>query len=236
MAQSMACMVSSGSLKLEGGLAAQGAANARALNGRSSSRCVASVRSNGVVAASVSRAEEETTATTSSRRSMLSLLAASVAAGAFVKEASALVDIKLEGPPPLSGGLPGTENADEARDFDIDLKKRFFLQSVGTDEAIARVKEAVDQIVSVKSYIDKKAWPYVRNDLRSKAQYLGFDIKTIIDSKGKPEKKVLGDMKTKLFETINKLDYAATKKSSPDAEKYYAETVDLLTKFVAKLA
>jgi hypothetical protein len=97
MAQSLA--VSCGSLKLEG-LAAQGAANARVLNGRSSTNAVA-VRRNVVVSASLSSEEAET----SSRRSVLGLLAATVVAGAFAQNANAVVDIKLDGPPPLSGGL-----------------------------------------------------------------------------------------------------------------------------------
>lgn len=99
MAQSLACVVSSGALKLEG-LAAQGAANARVLNGKASTSAVA-VRRNVVVSASLSNEEAET----SSRRSVLSLLAATVAAGAFVQNASAVSDIKFGRTPPLSGGL-----------------------------------------------------------------------------------------------------------------------------------
>lgn len=130
----------------------------------------------------------------------------------------------------------GTENADEARDTDLDLNKRFFLQALPTSLAAGRVKEAADEIIAVKSYIDKKAWPYVQNDLRSKAQYLGFDLKAIIDSKSKPDKKTLVALKAKLFDSINNLDYAAKLKSTPKAEKAYAETVDILKKLVASIA
>jgi photosystem II oxygen-evolving enhancer protein 3 len=231
MAQSLACAVSSGSLKLEG-LAVQGAAKARVLNGRSSNGSVA-VRRNVVVSASSMSNEE---AETSSRRSVLSLLAASVAAGAFAQNANALIDIKLDGPPLPSGGLPGTENADEARDTDLDLPKRFFLQGLAPPAAAGRIKDAVNEIIAVKAYIDKKAWPYVQNDLRSKAQYLGFDLKTIIDSKSKPEKKELVALKAKVFDSINKLDYAARSKSTPQAEAAYTETVALLKKLVAQIA
>lgn len=236
MAQcSLACAVSSGSLRLEG-LAAQGAANARALSSRPSSSSGVALRRSVVVSASSSKSNEEVESTASSRRSVLSLLAATVAAGALAQSASALTEIKLEGPPPLSGGLPGTENSDEARDFDLDLKKRFFLVSLESPAAVGRVKEAADQIIAVKSYIDKKAWPYVQNDLRSKAQYLSFDLKTILESKDKAVKKDLKALTSQLFESINKLDYAAKSKSTPKAEKAYAETVALLNKVVASIA
>jgi photosystem II oxygen-evolving enhancer protein 3 len=128
----------------------------------------------------------------------------------------------------------GTENADEARDFDLNLKQRFFLQT--TDNAVARIKEAAEQIIAVKSYIDKKAWPYVQNDLRSKAQYLGFDLKSVIDAKPKGEKKELVALKAKLFDSINKLDFAARSKSVPKADAAYNETVDLLKQVLGQLA
>lgn len=205
-------------------------ANARVRTG--SRNVVARGGRSRAVVASLSH-EEEVSAV--SRRSMLSLAAAVVGVGAFVKRADAVLDIELQGPPPLSGGLPGTENADEARDTDLDLKKRFFLQSLPPSDAVGRVKEAAEQIVKVKSLIAKKAWPYVQNDLRSKAQTLGFDLKVIIDSKAKGEKKELTALKSKLFETINALDYAARAKSSPNAEKYYDQTVALLNKVIEKI-
>ncbi|CAM6114213.1 unnamed protein product [Calypogeia fissa] len=231
MAQSLACVVSSGALKLEG-LAAQGAANARVLNGKPSTSSVAAVRRNVVVSASLNNEEAQT----SSRRSVLSLLAASVAAGTLAQNASALVDIPI-GPAPLpSGGLPGTENADEARDFDKNLIDRFYFQVVEGKEVQLRIKAAVDEIIAVKSLIDKKAWPYVMNDLRSKASYLRFDLKKVIDGKPKEVKKELVSLKNKVFDSLDKLDYAARCKSTPKAEAAYAEAVGLLKDLVSSLA
>lgn len=236
MAQSVVCMAgvaSLSALSLEG-LGAQRASNASLLSG-SRSAVVARAGSSSVVASMSSSSHEEENSSVS-RRSMLSLVAAALGAGAFVKHADAVLDIELQGPPPLSGGLPGTENADEARDTDLDLKKRFFLQALPATAAVGRVKEAAQEIVSVKNLIAKKAWPYVQNDLRSKAQTLGFDLKIIIDSKAKGEKKELSALKSKLFDTINALDYAARAKSSTNAEKYYDQTVALLNKVIEKIA
>uniref|UniRef100_A0A7I4ECA9 Uncharacterized protein n=1 Tax=Physcomitrium patens TaxID=3218 RepID=A0A7I4ECA9_PHYPA len=69
-------------------------------------------------AAVVARAESsDDTPAMQSRRSILSLLAATFAGTAVVNEARADArSVKLEPPPPLSGGLPGTDNADQARD------------------------------------------------------------------------------------------------------------------------
>ncbi|MCO5573230.1 hypothetical protein L7F22_026999 [Adiantum nelumboides] len=171
----------------------------------------------------------------SSRRAVLSLLATAAPAVLFAKEALAASSIKVEGPPPPSGGLPGTENADQARDTDLPLKERFYLQALSPPEAAARAKESAKDIVNVKSLIDKKAWPYVQNDLRLKASYLRFDINTVIASKSKAEKKALKPLVDKLFDEINNLDYAARSKSVPNANKYYSTTVSSLNDVLAKL-
>eukprot|EP00250_Pteridium_aquilinum_P002316 c12514_g1_i1 orf=1020-1688(-) len=171
-----------------------------------------------------------------SRRALLSIIATAAPAVLFAKEAMAAASsIKLEGPPPLSGGLPGTENADQARDTDLPLKQRFFLQPLPPQEAAARAKDSAKDIVNVKSLIDKKAWPYVMNDLRLKAGYLRFDLNTVIASKSKEEKKALKSLVNKLFSEIDNLDYAARSKSSSNAEKYYATTVSSLNDVLAKL-
>ncbi|MCO5606056.1 hypothetical protein L7F22_060243 [Adiantum nelumboides] len=77
---------------------------------------------------------------------------------------------------PPSGGLPQTKNVDLARDIDLPLKKKFYLQALSPPEAAARAKESAKDIVNVKSLIEKKAWPYVQNDLHLKASYLCFDV------------------------------------------------------------
>lgn len=176
-----------------------------------------------------------TSTSSQSRRSMLSLLAATVAAGAVVSEANAdALKIKLEGPPLPSGGLPGTDNADQARDTDAPLKERFFLQSLEPAEALARAKESAEQIIAVKGLIEKKAWPYVQNDLRSKAGYLRFDLTTVINAKPKEEKKELTALTNKLYDSIAALDYAARMKKIESATKSYDETVELLKDVFAK--
>ncbi|VVB12224.1 unnamed protein product [Arabis nemorensis] len=196
-----------------------------------SGRVAVAQRSGLVVRAQQSEATPETT-----RRSVIGLVAAGVASGSFVQAVLAdAVPIKIGPPPPPSGGLPGTENSDQARDFSLALKDRFYLQPLPPTEAAARAKESAKDIINVKSLIDKKAWPYVQNDLRLKASYLRYDLNTIISSKSKDEKKSLKELSTKLFDTINNLDYAAKKKSTPDAEKYYSETVSTLNDVLAKL-
>ena len=101
--------------------------------------------------------------------------------------------------------------------------------------AVARAKESAKDIINVKGQIEKKAWPFVRDDLRLKAEYLRYDLKTIISAKPKEEKQALKDLTGKLFQDINNLDYAAKIKSSSEAEKYYAQTVSTLNDVLSKI-
>ncbi|KAK6154665.1 hypothetical protein DH2020_008913 [Rehmannia glutinosa] len=183
------------------------------------------------------RAQQQSPAETeTSRRAMLGLVAVGIASGSFVQAVLAEAKpIKVGPPPPPSGGLPGTLNSDEARDLDLPLKDRFYLQPLTPAQAAARAKESAKEIVGVKSLIDKKAWPYVQNDLRLRAEYLRYDLNTVISAKPKDEKQSLKDLTGKLFQTISNLDHAAKIKSSPEAEKYYAETVSTLNDVLAKL-
>ncbi|KAI4342929.1 hypothetical protein MLD38_027492 [Melastoma candidum] len=170
------------------------------------------------------------------RRAVLGLVAAGFASGSFVKAVLAEAkSIKVGPPPPPSGGLPGTLNSDQPRDLDLPLKSRFFLQPLSPTEAAQRAKESAKDILNVKSLIDKKAWPYVQNDLRLKAEYLRYDLNTVISAKSKDEKKSLKELTGKLFQTISDLDHAAKIKSTPEAEKYYAATVTTLNNVLAKL-
>nr|UTI93967.1 oxygen-evolving enhancer protein 3 [Pteroceltis tatarinowii] len=174
---------------------------------------------------------------TSGRRAVLGLVAAGLASGSFVKAVFAAdpKPIKVGPPPPPSGGLPGTLNSDEPRDLDLPLKERFFFQPLPPAAAAQRAKESAKDILNVKGLIDKKAWPYVQNDLRLKAEYLRYDLNTVISSKPKDEKNSLKALIGKLFQDISNLDHAAKIKSTPEAEKYYAETVSSLNSVLSKL-
>ena len=88
------------------------------------------------------------------------------------------------------------------------MKERFYLQPLPPTEAVARAKESAKEIVNVKSLIDKKAWPYVQNDLRLRASYLRYDLNTIISAKSKDEKKSLKELTGKLFDTINNVSFS----------------------------
>ncbi|KAM0064928.1 putative oxygen-evolving enhancer protein [Helianthus debilis subsp. tardiflorus] len=230
MAQSVASMSGlrgSSLAVLEGSLQLNGSARLSPMgNGR-----VGVARTGLVVRASHGQVESET-----SRRAVLGLIATGLASGSFVQ--AVLADakpIKLGPPPPPSGGLPGTLNSDQARDLDLPLKNRFYLQPLPPAEAAARAKESAKEILNVKEFIDKKAWPYVQNDLRLKSEYLRFDLNTVIASKPKDEKKQLKDLTGKLFQNMADLDYAAKIKSSEDAEKSYAAAVSSLNDVLAKL-
>ncbi|KAL3345493.1 hypothetical protein AABB24_024454 [Solanum stoloniferum] len=181
------------------------------------------------------RAQQGSVDIETSRRAMIGLVAAGLA-GSFAKAAFAEArSIKVGPPPPPSGGLPGTLNSDEARDFSLPLKNRFYLQPLTPAEAAQRVKDSAKEIVSVKDFIDKKAWPYVQNDLRLRAEYLRYDLKTVISAKPKEQKGKLQDLSGKLFKTISDLDHAAKTKNSAEAQKYYAETVTTLNDVLANL-
>ncbi|KAK2990990.1 hypothetical protein RJ640_005472 [Escallonia rubra] len=182
------------------------------------------------------RAQQGATETETTRRAVLGLVATGLASGSFVQAVLAEAkSIKVGGPPPPSGGLPGTLNSDEARDLDLPLKERFFIQPLTPSEAAQRCKESAKEIVNVKDLIGKKAWPYVQNDLRLRAEYLRYDLNTIISAKPKDEKKPLKDLTGKLFQDISALDHAAKIKSAPEAEKSYAATVASLSTVLSKL-
>ena len=99
--------------------------------------------------------------------------------------------------------VAGTLNSDEPRDLELPLKERFFIQPLAPAAAAVRAKESAKDIVNVKEFIDKKAWPYVQNDLRLKASYLRYDLNTVISSKPKEQKKPLKDLAGKLFQDIS---------------------------------
>ncbi|KAE8723060.1 Oxygen-evolving enhancer protein 3-2 [Hibiscus syriacus] len=180
------------------------------------------------------RAQQAPTETETGRRAMLGLVAAGLATGSFVQ--AVLADarsIKLGPPPPPSGGL---------RKSSIILAIPTHLLMIGSSSNHSlRLRQLRGQrilakdILGVKSLIDKKAWPYVMNDLQLKAEYLRYDLKTVISSKPKDEKKSLNELTKKLFNTIDGLDHAAKIKSTPKAEKYYAETASALNDVIAKL-
>ncbi|CAO1941721.1 unnamed protein product [Urochloa humidicola] len=171
------------------------------------------------------------------RRAVLGLVATGIVGGVFSQAAYAegTKTIKIGPPPPPSGGLPGTLNSDQARDFDLALKERFYLQPLPPAEAAARAKSSAQDILNLKPLIDKKAWPYVMNDLRLRASYLRYDLNTVIASKPKEEKKSLKELTGKLFSTIDDLDHAAKIKSTTEAEKSFAATKSALDDVFAKL-
>jgi len=142
---------------------------------------------------------------------------------------------RLTHPFPIYYGTAGTLNSDQARDFDLALKERFYLQPLPPAEAAARAKSSAQDILNLKPLIDKKAWPYVMNDLRLRASYLRYDLNTVIASKPREEKKSLKELTGKLFSTIDDLDHAAKIKSTPEAEKYFAATKSALDDVFAKL-
>ncbi|KAF7149517.1 hypothetical protein RHSIM_Rhsim02G0115200 [Rhododendron simsii] len=191
-----------------------------------------------------------------SRRAVLGLVAAGLASRTLVK--SVLPEakpIKIGPPLPPSGGLlknllisikkttvvyrinlgvvdyivleklcpnfgklaAGTLNSDDARDLDLPLKGRFFLQPLPPAATAKRAKESAKEIVGHHT--------------------LGMTsiVNTIISSKPKEEKKPLKELTGKLFRDINKLDYAAKIKSTPEAEKYYAEAVSTPNDVLAKI-
>ncbi|KAH9748288.1 Oxygen-evolving enhancer protein 3-2 [Citrus sinensis] len=232
MAQAMASMAglrgsSHSQAVLEGSFQLSGP---NRLNAPSNSR-VAVARPGFTVRAQQASNEPET-----SRRAMLGLVAAGVASGSFVQAVLAdATPIKVGPPPPPSGGLPGTLNSDEPRDLDLPLKERFFIQPLSPAQAAERAKASAKDILNVKELIDKKAWPYVQNDLRLRASYLRYDLNTIISAKPKDEKQSLKNLTGKLFQTIGNLDHAAKIKSTPEAEKYYAETVSTLNDVLSKV-
>ncbi|CAN6552864.1 unnamed protein product [Malus baccata var. baccata] len=231
MAQAMASMAGlhgSSQAVLEGSLHLSSSSR---LNAVSSTGRLAVARSGLTIRAQQVPSEPET-----SRRAVLGLVAVGLASGSFVQAVLAEAKpIKIGPPPPPSGGLPGTLNSDEARDLDLPLKERFFLQPLTPAQAAARAKESAKEIVAVKEFIDKKAWPYVQNDLRLRSSYLRYDLKTVISAKPKAEKEPLKELTGKLFKDIDGLDHAAKIKSTPEAEKYYAATVSSLNDVLAKL-
>ncbi|KHN44565.1 Oxygen-evolving enhancer protein 3-2, chloroplastic [Glycine soja] len=214
MAQAMASMTS---LRGSSQAVLEGSLGSTRLNVGSGSRVASVTRAGFTVRAQqqqVNGGEVQ-----SSRRAVLSLVAAGLTTGSFVQ--AVLADakpIKVGPPPPPSGGLRSSLN-----------------HCLQLTDAAQRAKESAKEIVGVKKLIEKKAWPYVQNDLRLRAEYLRFDLNTVIAAKPKDEKKSLKELTGKLFQDISNLDHAAKIKSSPEAEKYYAATVSSLNDVLAKL-
>ncbi|XP_068644398.1 oxygen-evolving enhancer protein 3-1, chloroplastic-like [Aristolochia californica] len=230
---SMAGLRGSSQAVLEGNLQISGS---RSLTAGGSGRLAMNRSGFGTIRAQQQPTESSDVVVQSGRRAILGLVATGIASGSFVKAVLAdAKSIKIGPPPPPSGGLPGTLNSDEARDFDLPLKNRFYIQPLAPAEAAARAKESAKDILGVKDLIDKKAWASVKNDLRLKAGYLRYDLNTIISAKPKEEKKSLKDLIGKLYATIDDLDHAAKIKSTPEAEKSYAKTVAALNDVIAKL-
>nr|DAD23219.1 TPA_asm: hypothetical protein HUJ06_024682 [Nelumbo nucifera] len=206
MAQAMASMAGlrgSSQAVLEGSLQLNGSTR---LSVHGNNRLAVS-RSGFTVRAQQASSDSES-ASQSSRRAVLGLVAAGLATSSFVQAVLAdAKSIKLGPPPPPSGGLPGTLNSDQARDLQLPLKNRFYLQPLTPTEAAQRAKQSAKGIVGVKELIDKKAWPYVQNDLRLKAEYLRYDLNTVISAKPKEEKKPLKDLTSKLFQTIDSVNW-----------------------------
>ncbi|GAB4826770.1 hypothetical protein Ancab_033651 [Ancistrocladus abbreviatus] len=224
MAQAMASMAA-----LEGSLHLSG--SNRLITVPSTRQRLASPRLGLAIRAQQAPAEAET-----SRRAVLGLVAAGLASGSLVQAVLAEVKpIAVGPPPPPSGGLPGTLNSDEPRDLDLPYKERFYLQPLPPTQAAQRAKESAKDILNVKEFINKKAWPYAQNDLRLKAGYLRYDLNTVIAAKPKDEKKSLKELTGKLFQDISNLDHAVKIKSAPEAEKYYAKAVSTLNDVLAKL-
>eukprot|EP00475_Leptophrys_vorax_P007347 TRINITY_DN14652_c0_g1_i1.p1 TRINITY_DN14652_c0_g1~~TRINITY_DN14652_c0_g1_i1.p1 ORF type:complete len:254 (+),score=29.53 TRINITY_DN14652_c0_g1_i1:101-763(+) len=168
------------------------------------------------------------------RRNALALIATTVGV-ALSGNAQAVTGVKLEGPPPLAGGLPGTENSDQARDFDAPLKERFFIQIESPEGALKRAKEVVGVLDEVQGYINKGAWVYVRNELRSELYYLRYDLATVINSKAKAEKKALTAELKSVIESLESLDFAARKKNGADVQKYFDAASSKINTLLAKL-
>ena len=97
----------------------------------------------------------------------------------------------------------GTDNSDQARDVDLPLKERFYLQPKTPQEAADRVKVAAQEIIDTKPLIARKAWPYVQNGLRSSASYLRYDLNTIVASKPKDQRKSLKDLTAKMLAALD---------------------------------
>ncbi|KAI3920411.1 hypothetical protein MKX01_000750 [Papaver californicum] len=203
------------------------------LSGVSNNRVSVVSRSSFTVKA---QSSDNETVAQSSRRAVLGLIATGLVSGSFIQCVLAEArPIKVGSPPKPSGGLPGTLNSDQARDLDLPLKERFFLQALSPADAAQRAKVSAKEILSVKANIDKKAWPYVINDLRNQAGYLRFDLKTVIAAKPKEEKASLTALTGKLFQSLDNLDYAAKTKSSEAAAKSYADAAVTLNDVIAKL-
>ncbi|CAK8559982.1 unnamed protein product [Lathyrus sativus] len=234
MAQAMASSMAgclrgcSSQTVLEGSLQLSGPNRLSLLHGNTNSVNKVSTRSSVTV-----RAQQQE----SSRRAVIGLVATGLVSSSFVQAVFAeAIPIKVGGPPPLSGGLPGTLNSDEARDLKLPLKERFFIQPLPPTEAAARTKESAKEIVAAKKFIDQKAWPFLQNDLRLRAGYLRYDLKTIISSKPKDQKQSLKELTDKLLLDISNLDHAAKIKSPSEAEKYYAIAVSTLNDVLSKIA
>lgn len=94
------------------------------------------------------------------------------------------------------------------RGTDLPLRERFFIQALSPADAAQRAKFSAQDMKKVKSLIDKNAWSFVQNGLRSSAGYLRYDLNTVITSKPKEERKSFKALSAKLFDSLNGVRYS----------------------------
>lgn len=64
-----------------------------------------------------------------------------------------------------------TENADQAHDTNLPLKEKFFILPLPPTNSAQHAKFSTQDIIAIKLLIDKMAWLYVQNGLRSLIGY-----------------------------------------------------------------
>jgi photosystem II oxygen-evolving enhancer protein 3 len=108
----------------------------------------------------------------------------------------------------------------EARDLDLPQATRDGFTQARTNLADTqkRIKESERRIdEALEPLVKKQYWTLAREELRGQVGTLRFDLGTLVDSKGKPDKKKGNALKKAFLLKAEQLDYALREKNQDNA-------------------
>ncbi|KAK9808897.1 hypothetical protein WJX72_005953 [[Myrmecia] bisecta] len=108
----------------------------------------------------------------------------------------------------------------EARDLDLPQAQRdgFTQARTNVSDTQKRIKESEKRIDdTLEPLVKKQYWTLAREELRGQVGTLRFDLGTLVDTKGKSDKKKANELKKSFLLKAEQLDYALREKNQSDA-------------------
>ncbi|KAK9809767.1 hypothetical protein WJX73_004435 [Symbiochloris irregularis] len=135
-----------------------------------------------------------------------------------------------------TGAKEGMDSADQARDDNEDARKRFAFQSynkMSPAEHQKRAKESYARLQKdVKSYLDKKQFPRVSNELSLQIGNLRYDLRQIASAGDKAARKAAEKESKQALKALETLDQYARQNKANEANQAYADALQKLGNLV----